>query len=265
MRISGLFIYPVKSCQGLALETAPIAATGFEHDRTWMVVDPKGLFITQRSHPAMARIATALEDGKLTLSSDGHGAISPQATDTTRSVKVWDDTSIAQDAGDEAAAWLAQVLETPARLVRCGGQWQRPLDKEGIVNPTTFADRYPFLVISEASLTDLNGHLASPVPMNRFRPNIVVTDTEAYAEDAAHTLTRDDVVIRIAKACERCTITTTDQTTGRRDPASEPLRSLARLRRNPEGRGVIFGRNAMLVSGAGSTLRIGDRFSVQAR
>lgn len=262
MRISGLFIYPVKSCRGVALDAAKIANTGLENDRTWMIVDPKGLFITQRSNTALARIAVTLNERGVTLSSEGHGSIDAVETLATMQVRVWDDTSTAQDAGDDVARWLTQVIREPARLVRCGGQWARLLDKEGIVNPTTFADRYPFLVISEASLVDLNSRLEAPLPMNRFRPNIVVADTEAYAEDASHELTRDDVVIRIAKACERCSITTTDQLTGERDRKSEPLRSLAKFRRGPDGRGVIFGRNAMLVSGAGATLRIGDRFSV---
>lgn len=263
MRISGLNIYPVKSCRGIALDAVKIAATGFEHDREWMVTDAKGLFITQRSNPAMARIETALADG-LTLASPGHGSIRIGDTTTPREARVWNDTSIADDAGDEAARWLTQVLQTPARLVRVGAQWQRDLTAVGVTNPTTFADKYPFLIISEASLADLNTRLETPIPMERFRTNIVVTDVDAYAEDEVKTLTRDNVVLGIAKACERCAITTTDQITGERDPKSEPLRTLAKYRRGPEGRGVIFGRNVMLIRGTGETLRVGDRFNVQA-
>ena len=252
MRVSGLFLYPVKSCRGLSVPSAELDDYGFVGDRRFMVVtEVDGMFLTQRTHPRMALIETALTPDTLILSTPKHGSVSvpcassltPHASIQSR-VTVWKSTVSADDCGDEPAEWLSNFLGLPLRLVRMGGSFQRP-----IVKPTaqpgdvvSFADGYPFLVLSEASLADLNSRLKEPLPMNRFRPNLVVAGCDAFAEDAWTKVRIGDVVFRNAGPCARCPITTTDQLTA--ECGKEPLKTLATYRRDPDDpTDVNFGVN----------------------
>ncbi len=259
-RLSGLFIYPVKSCRGHRVEAAAVDDYGFVGDRRFLVVSPEGQFFTQRQLPQMARIETELVNGRLTLSSANAGSVtvtdSLTATARTLSVTVWKDTMTADDCGEPAAEWLTRFLGTPARLVRIGAAFSRPIPARKIPStlPTSsamppqvsFADGFPFLVISEASLAVLNDRLAErgeePVPMNRFRPSLVVRDCEAFAEDTWGRFKIGDVIFHGATPCARCVVTTTDQETGER--FKEPLRTLATFRRDAtDPTDVNFGRN----------------------
>jgi len=264
MHLSALHIYPVKSCRGLSVTAAEVDDHGLVGDRRFMVVSAEdGIFLTQRTHPRMALIETTLTKEALTLSSPNHGSVAvPPASHlpppAPRRVTVWKSTVNADDCGEEAAEWLSGFLGLPLRLVRMGATYQRP-----IVKPTaqpgdvvTFADAYPFLVLSEASLADLNSRLTDPLPMNRFRPNFVVAGAAPYAEDSWEKIRIGQVILRNAGPCARCPITTTDQLTAVR--AKEPLKTLAAYRRDPDDpTDVNFGTNLIHETKRG-TLKVGE-------
>jgi uncharacterized protein YcbX len=264
--LTDLHVYPIKSCRGIALESARLAATGLADDRHWMLVRPNGRFVTQRELPRMALVTTALNATGLTLHAPGMSAIevSRQAGGESRAVTVWKFDGRGIDCGDSAAAWVSQYLETPLRLVRfdvhaprvCSPDWTG--DTQAF---TEFSDGYPILVISRASLGELNSRLPKALPMERFRPNLVIDGVDAYDEDRMHELRAGPVTLRIVKPCARCSITTTDQQRGAVDGV-EPLRTLKEYRFDPKLRGVLFGQNAIIVDGVGELLQVGQRFDV---
>jgi uncharacterized protein YcbX len=248
--VAALNVYPVKSCAGIALDAATLAPTGLAHDREWMVVDPVGHFLTQRDAPRLALLRTALGAGALTL---GAGATTLQLPfdhdGPLREVMVWRSRVPAYDAGEDAAALLSDWLGRPARLVRFDGRHTRLSNQDWtgeLKAPNFFTDGYPVLVTTLASLADLNRRLAVPLPMDRFRPNIVLGGVDAWAEDAVRELQGGDARLRIVKPCTRCVITTTDQARGERD-GEEPMRTLKTFRYDAALRGVTFGQNAVVV------------------
>jgi uncharacterized protein YcbX len=264
MQLTGIFIYPVKSLGGIALTSAALDELGLVGDRRFMVVDASGRFLTQRALPRMALIATALGNELLTLSAPAQGSLQVPlaAAGTPLPVVVWRDTVTTIDCGGEAAAWLSDFLHQPCRLVRIGAGYDRPVNpaKARPGDRVSLADGYPLLAISTASLADLNARLQAqggpPLPMNRFRPNVVIGGCAAYAEDTWRRLQIGPVGFRNAGPCARCIITTTDQATAERH--AEPLRTLATYRRDPlEPTHLNFGRNLIHESKTG-TLRIGD-------
>jgi uncharacterized protein YcbX len=259
--IAALHVYPVKSCRGIALEQAELTPRGLRHDREWMVVTPDGRFLTQRELPRLALITPDLDDGTLRLQAPAAGAVGVplDAVDASpRTVTVWNDTVLARDQGDLAARWLSDFLQRSVRLVRFDPAERRGTDpawSAGLPGESAFSDGYPVLVLSRASLDDLNARLPRALPMNRFRPNLVLDGCEPYAEDTLRVLHSGPVTLRLVKPCTRCIITTTEQATAERD-GDEPLRTLRGYRWRAELRGVIFGQNA-IVERAG-TLRVGD-------
>jgi len=268
MQLAGIYIYPVKGCRRLSLSSASLDALGIVGDRRFLIVDPDGKFLTQRSHPRMALIAATLDERFLTLSHPGQGPLAiPRASDPAARllrVEIWKSHDLqAEDCSDEASEWLRTSLGAPARLVRIGPAFHRPV-KPGKALPgdvVSFADAYPFLVIGEASLANLNDrlaeHAAEPLPMDRFRPNLVISRAPAFAEDTLTRLTIGNVAFRSAGPCARCIVTTTDQLTGER-LGPEPLRTLAAYRRNPsDANEVIFGQNLIHETKTGF-LSIGD-------
>jgi uncharacterized protein len=269
VKIAALAIYPVKSCRGISLERALITATGFEHDREWMVVRPDGRFLTQREEPRLALVETALVADSLQLRAPQAGVLTvPQAmTGPEVEVTCWRDRCAAFDAGDEAAAWLTEHLRQPARLVRFDARRKRPSDThwtQGVEAFSQFADGYAWLITSQASLDDLNSRLPAPLPMNRFRPNIVLEGLPAFGEDDVYELAADGVRLRVVKPCTRCVITTTNQLTAERE-GNEPLRALREYRFSRMPQGVLFGQNAILIEGAGRSLQAGERLEVTRR
>lgn len=269
VHITGLNIYPVKSCRGIALTQARITETGFDHDREWMVTTPEGKFLTQRERPQLAQIETAIGAGSLVLRKP-QGSDLSFALDMTGAeveVTVWGDRCSAFDAGDEAAAWLTEHLGKPARLVRFDKRRKRPSEAQwtqGAEALNQFSDGFPWLLISQASLDELNTRLRQPLPMNRFRPNIVVDGLAPFGEDAVDEFIAGDVRLRVAKPCARCSITTTDQMTGERT-SEEPLKTLKEFRFDRGQRGVLFGQNMILSSGLGSELKVGQRLETTAK
>lgn len=274
-RITAINIYPVKGCRGIALESARVAAAGFEHDREWLITRPDGRFLTQREEPRLALIETALierqsgDGAALRLRVPGGTELIVEPTAPGRrevEVTIWKDRCAAFDAGDEAAEFLAGYLGSPVRLVRFDMRRKRASNPQwtpGVEALNQFSDGFPWLLISEASLEDLNSRLERKLPMNRFRPNIVVSGLPPYGEDSAHEFTAGAVRFRRAKGCTRCIVTMTDQAMGTRD-GEEPLRTLAKFRFDRELKGVVFGQNLILIDGLGAQLRVGQEMEVIA-
>ena len=260
--VSALNIYPVKGLKGIALEEARCTDRGIEHDRRFMLVDPEGMFYTQREHPKMATVWTEIEGDSLLLSAPDmpelRVATRPAGKSRVR-VQVWSSTCNAVTVGQEADEWFSDYLGMPCAMV------YMPDDSKRYSNPkfggegkrVGFADGYAYLATNEGSLAELNARLIAKdhaaVPMNRFRPNIVVSGAAAWAEDEWGDLQFPDATLRTAKPCGRCQVTTTDQATGEvRGP--EPLATLSEYRDSPFG--VRFGMN--LVTIREGTIRVGD-------
>lgn len=275
-RIAQICIYPVKSCRGIRVDEAEIGPRGLLHDREFLVVDGDGRFLTQRMTPRLALVEPALSDGVLQLKAPElpevqvclSGSESSEQKAEIIPVIIWDDHVLANDAGEETAAWFSEFLGMKTRLVCIGPGYSRTIPSQNVPElhqasilapEVSFADAYPFLVISEASLTDLNSRLPVSLPMDRFRPNLVVSGCRgAYEEDGWTTPRVNGITFRQGGPCVRCIVTTTDQRTLERSP--EPLRTLAKYRRNAEG-GVMFGMNFFCESRSG-TIRVGDLVEV---
>lgn len=265
--ITELNIYPVKSCRGISLSRAVIQPAGLEHDREWMIVRPDGRFVTQREQPRLALIVPALEGPFLVLRAPEGGELRLplQQDGATVQVQCWRDVCPAIDAGDSAAEWLSRHVGERLRLVRFVPSHRRLSSLEwtrGVEAENRFSDGYPVLLISEASLTDLNARLEQPLPMNRFRPNLVLNGLMAYQEDVVDELIAGELLLRGVKPCTRCIITTTDQSSGEVS-GPEPLRTLKTYRLSRQPPGVLFGQNLIVVAGAGTELRVG--MELQAR
>jgi uncharacterized protein len=250
-----LFIYPVKSARGIPMSRVRIGATGFEWDRHWMVVDAKGMFLTQRTHPQLARILPEITDDSLTLNAPGLPALrvplAPAGEEIP--VRVWDYHGTGLDQGRDAGEWVSQALGQPVRLVRVPPSMPRvasPKYGGTMPAPVAFPDGFPVLVCNEASLADLNTRMAEPIPMERFRPNIVLRGLSAFAEDRIDSVRIGDVTLRLVKPCTRCVIPSTDQRTGER--STDPTPVLKKFRFDRALRGVTFGENAVIASGVGA-------------
>jgi uncharacterized protein YcbX len=262
-RLVSLHLYPLKSAGGFQVAQARVDETGLAHDRRWMVVDGGGRFLTQRSHPRMALLRTSLSQRALRVTGPGMDPLElplgdPPEAGPAELIPVWDKDRDAVSCGPEAAAWMSAFLGVSCRVVRSVS----PPGTSGLGPCGTvragFADGWPALVISTASLADLNRRLDDPLPMNRFRPNLVVEGIGPYAEDQWRRARVGDVTVVGRKPCFRCAITTTDQDTAER--GVEPLRTLATYRRAAGGE-VAFGMNVGFEGGG--VLRAGDRVLVE--
>jgi uncharacterized protein YcbX len=265
MHLAAINIYPLKSCRGLPLPHAAVEPRGLQHDRRWLAVDADGRFITGRAHPRLVLVRAVPRGDGLHLSAPGMPEIevaTPGAGEPRRAVRVWDDTVDAACADPAADRWISAALGVPAHLVWMDAMAQRA------VSPThsqpgdevSFADGYPLLLIGEGSLNGLNQRLPNPVPMARFRPNLVITGASAHAEDGWRRVRIGEVPFDVVKPCVRCIFTTVDTDTGIFDPAREPLNTLLSYRRSPKG--VTFGMN--LIARARGRLREGDPVVVEA-
>lgn len=257
MKVLSAFLYPVKSMRAVATSTLQLDEKGVVGDRRWMVIDAEGRFVTQRTVPALVRLqpewwsgGVRIDDGSTRLEVALPGLDAPR-----RTVTVWQDTFAALDGGAEAAAWLTTRLGLECRLVAFADDVRREVDVTYAKDAqTTFTDAFPLLVVNEASLDALNAELPAPLPMARFRPNLVVRAEAPWVEDGWTRLEVDGLPLDGVKPCARCVAITTDQRTGERPQGPLPLTALAQLHSLP-GRGAIFGLN--LVHRAKGTLRVG--------
>lgn len=265
--VSALYRYPVKSCRGIAASELTLDERGPIDDRRWMVVDEAGVFMSQRERRRLALVDVQLTDEGIRLSAPGMEPLAvrvPVADDGLDfTATVWGDDARVRPAGRDADRWFSALLGVSARLVRQSDGAARVMRREyagAIDEPrqVTLSDGAPLLLMGAASLDDLNARLESPVPMNRFRPNVVVHGAAPYAEDGWSRLAIGEVVFEVAKPCARCVITTVNQETAER--GVEPLRTLARYRK--VGSGVLFGQN--IAHHAPGTVRVGDEVRVIA-
>jgi uncharacterized protein YcbX len=274
--LSELVLYPIKSCAGLSVAQATVHVAGLSalgvHDREWMLVGPDGQFLTQREFPRMAPVTPHVDGDVLRVEAPGMAPLELKlAHDPAappRAVRIWDDTLDAADCGDAAAAWFSDAIESACRLVRFPPGVVRPTSTNwtgGVTADTRFADGYPLLLAGAASLADLNARLAAAgraaLPMNRFRPNLVVDGIEAFEEDYIGSITAGGVELRPVKPCARCPIPAVDQATG--VPGPDPLDILQAYRANPRMDGAVcFGMNCIVTAGAGSVLRVGQQLDL---
>jgi uncharacterized protein len=258
--LSEINIYPVKACRGIALASSVVRASGLQWDRRWMFVDAKGTFLTQRTHPQLARIETRVAEDTLDLNAPGQSPLSLPLAEggTPVPARVWQDGLTALDQGEEAASWASEAAGEPARIVRAAALTERHANRAytgATPAPMGFADGYPVLVVNRESLTELNRRMPEPIPIGRFRPNLVIDGLEPFAEDRIDTIAIGPVTLRLVKPCTRCVVTSTDQLTGER--STNPLPVLRTFRWSSELKGVTFGENAVVASGAGESLARG--------
>lgn len=275
--ISRLFVYPVKSCAGIAVQEALLTEMGLDLDRAWMVVDAEGVFLTQRALPRMALIRPQLRTSELVLRAPGMLAlhVAMDAVEGPATVTVWKDTVPAWDMGPLAAQWFTDFLGQPCRMVRFDPDCRRlsSMDwTQGVEAPNQFSDAFPLLVTSEASLAELNARLAAAgqagVGIERFRPNVVLAGFGAHDEDRVDMVRVDageqEVRLQPVKPCARCPIPNIDPATAEISPAVadtlQTYRQDARL-----GGAITFGMNAIVRQGVGQVLRVGQPVAADVR
>lgn len=263
MQVDSLFIYPVKSLAGIPVSSLRLDARGPAHDRRWMIIDEDGAFVTQRERPELARISTALTDGQVSIGIPGSGSHPLRVSVEQRNARVWRDWVKAFRAEPGPAQLLSDFCGQSLDLVYMPDDCRRTADPHyaGAGQSVSFADGFPFLIANRASLDELNSRLECPVDIRRFRPNIVLTGAQAWAEDHWPGIIVGMVAFNMVKPCSRCLITTVDPDSGLRAGDLQPLRTLGRYRLQPDG--VMFGVNAVH-QGTGP-VKLGDPAIVDTR
>ncbi|RZK19905.1 MAG: MOSC domain-containing protein [Hymenobacter sp.] len=267
--LTGLFIYPVKSLGGISLPAADLTPQGLRHDRRWLIVDERNRFLTQREHAEMALLAVEAAYNGFLLRHRQRPDLLPlyipfEATpEKTLFVTIWDDMVFAWRGAPEADEWLSDALGRACKLVYMSDMVRRDVEPDKPeLNPAgtlvSFADGYPYLLASEESLAKLNAQLAEPVPMDRFRPNLVVRGAAADAEMQWINFQVAGNAFRSVRGCGRCIVTTIDQQTAQKNPATEPLRTLATYRK--QGSKILFGQN--VTGPTNGQLRVGDTLTL---
>ncbi|MCY7346301.1 MAG: MOSC domain-containing protein [Pyrinomonadaceae bacterium] len=267
MILSEINIYPIKSLGGISLKSAIVENRGLQFDRRRMLVDENNKFLTQREFTQMATIGVEILKSGLSVSAGNKSLEIPFDTDSeaTTSVKIWSSRCRAKVYGKEFNDWFSDVLQTSCKLVLMPEEATRKVNYFYAVHPTdavSFADGYPVLLIGEESLTDLNSRLEKSVPMNRFRPNLVVSGADAFAEDGWKQIKIGSAVFHVVKPCGRCVMTTIDQISGVRQ-GIEPLKTLAsyRVPKRSVKKKILFGQN-LIAENVGEILNVGDRIEV---
>lgn len=260
--LSSLIYYPIKACRGIEVESSQVERMGLQHDRRMMVTTPEGEFLTQREYPRLALVTPTLKEDTLDLSAPEFDSLrlNIQTTGASHPVNIWKSKGVAAiDQGEEAAQWFSDWLGVDVRLVHIADGFKRVVNEKYAVHDddhTGFADGYPILLISEGSLQDLNSRLETQLPMNRFRPNIVVRGCDPFAEDTWNRIQIGDVKVAVVKPCARCEVTTIDKVTLER--SKEPLKTLGKYRKHKLG--AIFGQNVIPLNGG--SLRLGMNVEV---
>lgn len=265
--ITGLYIYPIKSLGGIAVSAARLERKGFAGDRRWMLVDENGRFLSQREDPRMALCQPEFSAEGITIT-DRTGRQSPLVFSTLLKgneekipVTIWDDTCTGLLVSTEANNWFSHLLQRPCRLVQLAPEDERPVDPRyaRATDAVSFADGFPYLLTNEASLADLNRQLDEPVPMLRFRPNIIISGVPAWIEDEWQHFQLGNHTFRSTKPCARCQVITINPETG--EKGIEPLRTLSQFRKHNNK--VYFGLNTCWEPTTGdATVRVGDTLTL---
>ncbi|MEN9570473.1 MAG: hypothetical protein RL172_1704 [Bacteroidota bacterium] len=263
LQVSQLFIYPIKSLGGIQVSSAIVTDRGFKYDRRWMLVDDNGRFLTQREHPLMALLSVSLLDTGLRITYQPNPADSisiyfDEKINEQISAQVWDDTVPATLVSQQASDWLSQKINCSCRLVYMQEHTQRLIDPQYNIGQriTSFADGYPMLLISQASLDDLNRKCSEPIPMNRFRPNIVISGAQPFEEDSMKEFVINQIHWQAVKPCARCVMTTINQQTAHK--GKEPLKTLATYR--SKNNKIYFGEN--IIAMATGSIQVGNSITV---
>jgi uncharacterized protein len=257
--LQDIFIYPIKSLGGIRLTEAEVEEKGFQHDRRWMLVDQTGRFVSQREFSSLALLQVEIQAGGLSVFHKKEPAKSlfiPFDLEEGPEIPVviWDDQVIGKVVSESAGSWFSDFLGFKVDLVKMPESTLRKVDPRYAVNAesVSFADGMPYLIIGQSSLDELNSRLESPVPMNRFRPNLVFSGGSPFLEDKLHKIKIGSVEFQIVKPCARCVLTTVDQESG--EKGKEPLKTLATYR--TVNNKVMFGQNVVALSGG--VVRLGD-------
>jgi len=261
LTISSLYIYPIKSLGGISLTNALVTDRGLKYDRRWMLVDEQNRFLTQREHPQMALFKVQIESDGLLVTHPINGSVTipfQQNDKIKQEIAIWDDTCTGVFASTELDTWFSEAMGIKCRLVHMPDETRREVDQRyaqpGMI--TSFSDAYPFLLIGQRSLDDLNSRLAEPLPMDRFRPNIVFTGGHPFEEDLMNHIKIAGINFYGAKLCARCVLTTINQKTAVK--AKEPLKTLASYRL--KNKKILFGQN--LVHEGTGVINVGDTLNV---
>jgi uncharacterized protein len=268
LQLSELWIYPIKSLGGISLTQAQVTDRGLEHDRRWLLVDENGTFLSQREHSILALFQPEMRTSGMIITYRKTGSFIEVPLHYTKdqalfTVTVWDDSIQAFEVDAVISAWFSQILGFSARLVYMPHDSHRKVDADYAISSsdvTSFSDAYPFLIIGQSSLDDLNTRLKNPITMNRFRPNFVFTGGEPYEEDTWIQFNIGTLLFYGVKPCGRCVMTTIDQEKGVVS-GKEPLKTLAKYRMS--GNNVLFGQN-LIATGVG-LLSIGDSITIQLK
>ncbi len=271
--ISQLWVYPIKSMKGILLDSVQLEKRGFEHDRRWMLVDSKKRFITQRQYPEMALIEPSFESGMTDFGLSIRAPEMPVLIIPYPDIQIelydemevtcWDDQITAQHINTAIDNWFSEFLGIDCQLVYMPEKSQRPVDPDYALQDdiASFSDGFPNLVISEASLQDLNSRVDIDLTINRFRPNIVISGCDPYAEDALGHFKVNQIDFYAVKPCSRCVITTVNPNTGEKE-SREPLKTLAQFRK--KNNKVFFGQNLLhkLSYISDNRLKVGDKLEI---
>ncbi len=261
--LDSIHVYPIKSLGGISLSEAVVQPRGLQYDRRWMLVDEQGRFVSQREAPGLALLGTAIDPPYLVVFSKKkpaqrvHIPLEPAAGAYPETmVQIWNDHCQAQVLDADIHGWFSDAVQRPLRLVYMPDTTRRTVDPHHAPKGqyVGFADAYPFLLIGQASLDELNRRMAQPLPMNHFRPNFVVTGGAPFEEDGWRDIAIGTVKFRCIKLCVRCILPTTDQETGER--GAEPLKTLASFRQRENK--ILFGQNVVWLEEGEATVRVGD-------
>lgn len=260
--LTSINVYPIKSVAGIAVSSWDVVASGLKFDRHWMVVNDAGDCLSQREEPRLALISVLLDSSTLTIRAPGTSSLTVSTMNANSSrvcARIWSEKIDTVPVGQLADEWFSTFLGNRCRLVQMPAGRGRSISRQGFHARVDFADRYPFLLISQQSLDDLNARLGDPLPANRFRANFIVSADSPYAEDTWQTVQIASIKFLLAKACPRCAITTINQATAER--GVEPLKTLATFRRSDIG--LVFGQN-LIHQGSGH-VRVGDEVRIERR
>lgn len=268
MQLTEINIYPIKSLKGISVTQSKIESRGLEFDRRWMLIDKNNQFLTQRELPEMATLEIEINEKGLFVKAKGSIMAVPfqPPNNEIANVKIWSSKCRAEIYEDKINEWFSDILKFDCKLALMPEETKRLVNPFYAVNKfkdtVSFADGYPFLLIGENSLNDLNSRLEKPIPMNRFRPNFVFNDSEPFAEDNWKKIKIGNAIFHLVKPCARCVMITIDQGSGTSD-GNEPLKTLAgyRLKKRGDQQKILFGQN-LIAENVGKILKVGDRIEV---